>query len=230
MRDGNSRSLRLDNSVCVIGLGRFGGALALELMADGREVLGLDADEATMQSFDGLLTHVARVDTTREDALRALSVHEFSTVVVGIGGHIESSILTTSLLLKFGVPNIWAKAVSEPHAEILQQLGVRHIVRPETDMGRRTAHLLQGSLDDFVEVGDDFVITQQRPPAFTIGTPIGELRLRAKYGVHITGLKRPGQRWEIALPEAELQPADHILVAGHLRDAEAFSRLPQAAA
>ena len=225
MRRNQPRTIRLDDAVCVIGLGRFGGSLALELMADGVEVLGVDADDATMQGFDGRLTHVARADTRREDALRALSVHEFRTVVVAIGSDVEASILTTSLLLKFGVPNIWAKAVSEPHAEILRQLGVAHVVRPETDMGRRTAHVLQGALEDYVEVGDDFVITQQPAPPCTFAAPIGELKLRRNFGVHVTGVRHEGGRWEIALPEMTLVEGDHILVAGHRRDADAFARL-----
>ena len=229
MRNSQHRTIRLDGAVCVVGLGRFGGAVALELMEDGVEVLGIDNRDDVVQAFDGQLTHVVRADSTREDALRKLSVHEFATVVVAIGSSIEASILTTGLLKKFAVPNIWAKAVTEPHAEILAQLGVEHVVRPETDMGRRTAHLLQGSVEDYVEVGDDFVITQQMAPKFAIGTPIGELKLRRNYGVHITGVRHPGGSWQIALPESALQEGDHILVAGHRRDADAFASLPRCA-
>ena len=98
----------------VIGLGRFGGSLALELEAQGTEVLGIDANEEIVQSFNGLLTHVVRADSTREEVLRQLSVHEFDRAVVGIGSDIEASILTTSRLLKFQHPQIWAKAISEP--------------------------------------------------------------------------------------------------------------------
>ena len=213
--------------MCVIGLGRFGSAVALELMEDGIEVLGIDSDEAIVQAFDGQLTHVVRADATREDALRSLSVHEFATVVVAIGSSIEASILATGLLRKFDVPNIWAKAVSEPHGEILAQLGVRHVVKPETDMGRRTAHLLQGALEDYVEVGDDFVITQQIAPECAIGLPISDLKLRRNYGVHVTGMREPGGHWQIALPETRLKPGDHILVAGNREDADAFARLPR---
>lgn len=229
MRNPQRRTIRLDGAVCVIGLGRFGGSVALELMEDGVEVLGLDSSDEVVQAYDGQLTHVVRTDSTREEALRRLSVHEFETAVVAIGSSIEASILTTGLLKKFGVPNIWAKAVTEQHAEILEQLGVTHVVRPESDMGRRTAHLLQGAIEDYVEVGDDFVITQQMAPKFAIGTPIGDLKLRRNHGVHITGVRHPGGTWQIALPETALEDGDHILVAGHRREADAFARHPRCA-
>jgi trk system potassium uptake protein len=90
--------------VAVIGLGRFGRALALELESGGTEVLGIDANSELVQSLSGQLTHLVVADSTKEEALRQLSVHEFEQVVVGIGSDIEASILTTSLVLGFGVP------------------------------------------------------------------------------------------------------------------------------
>ena len=89
------------DSVAVIGLGRFGGSLALELEEQGTEVLGIDSNEEIVQSYNGLLTHVVRADSTKEAVLRQLSVHEFDRVVVGIGTDLEASILTTSRLLTF---------------------------------------------------------------------------------------------------------------------------------
>ena len=137
------------DSVAVIGLGRFGRALALELMAGGTEVLGIDGNEDIVQSLNGQLTHVVMADSTREDALRQLSVPEFDRVVVAIGSDIQSSILTTSLLMRLGVQQLWAKAVSDAHGLILEQFGVPHVVYPEKDMGRRVAHLVRGAMQDY---------------------------------------------------------------------------------
>ena len=89
------------DAVVVIGLGRFGTSLALELMAAGTEVLGIDSDEEIVQSLNGRLTHVVRTDSTNEEALRQLAVHEFDRAVVAIGSDIQASILTTSLLIRF---------------------------------------------------------------------------------------------------------------------------------
>ncbi|KPC67981.1 potassium transporter, partial [Streptomyces sp. NRRL WC-3753] len=111
-------------SVVVIGLGRFGRALALELVDEDTEVLGIDESAEVVQALSGHLTHAVRADSTKEDALRQLGVHEFDRAVVAIGTDLEASILTASLLISFGIENVWAKAISEAHGRILTQLGV----------------------------------------------------------------------------------------------------------
>lgn len=213
------------DSIVVIGLGRFGSALALELEEQGTEVLGIDDNEEIVQSLNGQLTHVVRADSTNEEALRQLSVHEFDRAVVGIGTDIEASILTTSRLLKFGKPQIWAKAISEPHAEILGQLGVEHVIRPEHDMGKRVAHLVRGSILDYVEFEDDFVMIRTRPPSIARDRPLGVLGLREKYGITIVAVKRPGGIWGHTTAQTVLYDDDQILVQGTQVLAEKFSTL-----
>jgi trk system potassium uptake protein TrkA len=213
------------DSVVVIGLGRFGGSLALELEAQGTEVLGIDSNEDTVQSYNGLLTHVVRADSTKEEVLRQLSVHEFDRAVVGIGSDIEASILTTSRLLTFKKPQIWAKAISEPHAEILNQLGVDHVIRPEHDMGKRVAHLVRGSLLDYVEFEDDFVMIRTSPPTEARDRPLGVLGLRDKYGITIVAVKRPGGIWGHTTAQTVLYDDDQIIVQGSKTQAERFSNM-----
>ena len=212
------------DSVVVLGLGRFGSALALELEEQGTEVLGIDDNEEIVQSLNGRLTHVVRADSTKEEALRQLSVHQFDRAVVGIGTDIEASILTTSRLLKFGKPQIWAKAISEPHAEILGQLGVGHVIRPEHDMGKRVAHLVRGSILDYVEFEDDFVMIRTTPPSIARDRPLGVLGLRDKYGITIVAVKRPGGTWGHTTAQTVLYD-DEILVQGSQVLAEKFSTL-----
>lgn len=209
----------------MIGLGRFGGALALELEAQGTDVLGIDYSEDIVQSFSGLLTHVVRADSTKEEVLRQLSVHEFDRAVVGIGTDIEASILTTSRLLTYHRPQIWAKAISEPHAEILGQLGVEHVIRPEHDMGKRVAHLVRGSILDYVEFEDDFVMIRTSPPTEARDRPLGILGLRDKYGVTIVAVKRSGGIWGHTTAQTVLYDDDQIIVQGSKEQAENFSTL-----
>jgi trk system potassium uptake protein len=214
------------DAVAVIGLGRFGGSLALELEAAGTEVLGVDLSEETVQAYNGLLTHVVRADSTKEEVLRQLSLPEFDRVVVGIGTDVEASILTTSRLLKFKRPEIWAKAISEPHAEILEQLGVQHVIRPEHDMGRRVAHLVRGTLLDYVEFEDDYVMTRTSPPAVAQDRPLGVLGIRETFGVTVVAVKRKGGKWEHTTAQTVLYADDEIIVAGSRNKAESFSQLP----
>ncbi len=211
------------DSVAVIGLGRFGSALALELMASGTEVLGVDQDEGLVQGLNGRLTHVVRADSTQEETLRELSIPDFDRVVVAIGADLEASILTASLLLEFRVEQIWAKAVTDAHGAILQRLGVHNVVYPEKDMGRRIAHRVRGNLQDFVELGDDFAAVRTRPPADLVGKTVAEARTRDSLGVTITAIKKPDGGWQHCTTSTAIAADDLLLVTGPTRKAERFA-------
>ncbi|HEX8768262.1 MAG TPA: TrkA family potassium uptake protein [Jatrophihabitans sp.] len=213
------------DSVAVIGLGRFGTALALELMAAGTEVLGIDGDEDIVQSLNGQLTQVVRADSTKEEALRQLGVHEFDRAVVGIGTDIEASILTGSLLVNFKVPHVWAKAISEPHGRILDQIGVHHVVYPEHDMGRRVAHLVRGAMLDYIQFEDDFAMVKTVPPAELVGKRLGDTGMRARHGVTIVAVHRTGEGFTYATADTVLEEGDTIIVSGRTAAAERFAQL-----
>ncbi|WP_255316772.1 TrkA family potassium uptake protein [Nesterenkonia sp. Act20] len=213
------------DSVAVIGLGRFGRALALELMAHGTDVLGIDRDENVVQSLNGKLTHVVAADATNEEALRQLSVDEFDHVVISIASNLEASILATSLMLQFNIGELWAKAVSEAHRAILEQLGVRHIIFPEQDMGRRVAHMVRGSLQDYILIDEDFALAKTTPHQGILGQQLGQLDVRRRHGVTITAVKHAGGHWEPATAQTVLAADDIILVSGSATKAEGFKRL-----
>jgi trk system potassium uptake protein TrkA len=221
-----ARQLRPNSDpVAVIGLGRFGKSLALELTDEGVEVLGIDRDHKVVQSLAGRLTHVVEADTTDEEAMRQLSLHEFTRAVIGIGNDLEASILSASVLLNLGVRDIWAKAISESHARILSQIGVHHVVRPEHDMGKRVAHLVRGRMLDYIEFDDGYAIVKTRPPASLHGLPLGESRPRSKYGITIVGVKRAGQDFTHATPDTVVEAGDIIIVSGPQAEVERFSEL-----
>ncbi len=224
-RSNRSRRIAQNNSVVVIGLGRFGRSLALELVDEETEVLGVDSNPEIVQTLAGSLTHVVRADSTKEDALRQLAVHEFDRAVVGIGSNIEASILTTSLLLSFGIRDVWAKAISEPHGRILSQLGVPHVIYPEHDMGRRVAHLVRGRMLDYIEFEDDFAMVKTRPAADIVGLRLADSGVRTQYGVTVVAIKRPGEDFTYATSETVVHADDTIIVAGRTRQTERFSEL-----
>ncbi len=218
--------MRLNNDpVAVIGLGRFGNSLAIELVEEGVEVLGIDNDHKVVQSLAGQLTHVVEADTTDEEAMRQLSLHEFTRAVIAIGTDLEASILSASVLLNLGLRDIWAKAISEPHARILTQIGVPHVVRPEHDMGQRVAHLVRGRMLDYIEFDDGYALVKTRPPASLYGVPLGESRPRSKYGITIVGVKRAGQDFTHATPDTVVEEGDLVIVSGPQEEVERFSEL-----
>ena len=216
---------RNSSPVVVIGLGRFGKSLALELVKEGIEVLGIDQDAKVVQALAGRLTHVVEADTTDEEAMRQLSVHEFDRAVIGIGNDLEASILSASVLLNLGVPHIWAKAISESHARILTQVGVHHVVRPEHDMGKRVAHLVRGRMLDYIEFDDGYAIVKTYPPTSLFGRALGQSRPRSEHGITIVGVKRAGQDFTHATPDTVIEEGDLIIVSGPQDKVERFSEL-----
>ncbi|NEA91775.1 TrkA family potassium uptake protein [Actinospica acidiphila] len=209
----------------MIGLGRFGRALALELADEDTEVLGIDENTEVVQALSGSLTHVVRADSTKEDVLRQLGVHEFDRAVVAIGSDLEASILTASLLISFGIENVWAKAISEAHGRILTQLGVHHVVYPEHDMGQRVAHLVRGRMLDYIEFEDDFAMVKTKPPADIVGLPLSDSAVRTRYGITVVAIKRPGEGFTYATADTVVEADDTVIVAGRTRATERFSEL-----
>lgn len=225
---GNPTPMAQHGAVAVIGLGRFGGALATELAAYGVDVIGIDIDEAVVAQYSDKLAFVSRTDATDETVLRQLGIEDVSRVVIAIGSDLEASILTVSKVLKIGNRNIWAKAVSQTHADILGQLGIDNVVRPEHDMGRRTAHLIRGHMSDFMPVSEDFVLARTAPPVRISDSPLASFDLRAEYGVSVVAFRREGEEsWDIADQDVTLYADDEILIAGSPRKVEDFSTLDE---
>lgn len=213
-----------DNSpVLIIGLGRFGSAIAQTLVQLGHEVLAIDRDPDLVQKYAGALTHVAEADTTSEEALRQLGAADFDRAVVAIGTNIEASILTTSVLVDLEVRTIWAKAITRSHGRILERVGATRVVYPEHDMGERVAHLLSGQLLNYIEFDDGFALVETTPPTAYVGKTLGEAGIRTKHGVTVVCIKRPGEDFTYATPETYIRADDLLIVAGKTRLAERFA-------
>ncbi|WP_249423683.1 potassium channel family protein [Nocardioides coralli] len=209
----------------MLGLGRFGRSLALELMGEGVEVLGVDADARAVQSLAGRLTHVVEADVTDEDAMRELGVADFDTVVVGVGTDLESSILATSVAVGLGVRTVWAKAISSAHARILAQIGADHVVRPEHDMGRRVAHLLRGGMTEYVELDHGYAFARTPAPTPLVGRTLAGYGVRDQFGVTVVGIKRRDGDFSYATADTVVKEGDELIVAGTKEQVEAFGRL-----
>jgi trk system potassium uptake protein TrkA len=213
------------STIAVIGLGRFGTALALELVKTGREVLGIDSDERLVQSNAEALTHVVQADSTDEATLRELGITEFDSAVVAIGSDLEASILTASLLLQLGVPEVWAKATSVSHGRILEQLGVHHVIFPEMDMGRRVAHMVSGESLDYIQLDEDFVMAKTEVPEGFNGKTLADMKFRSNHGVTVVATRKEGDSYTPSFPETVLSTGDVMIVAGRTSKVEDFCRM-----
>jgi trk system potassium uptake protein TrkA len=175
----------------VIGLGRFGSAMATTLVELGHDVVGIDGDEGRVQELADLITHAVQLDATDAKALRAAGIQDVDVAVVSIGEHIESSLLVVMLLHELGVKTIVAKAVTPLHGRILEKLGVSRVVFPEREMAIRVAHsLVMPSAVDYIELSRDFSIVELPAPDAFVGQTLKQLELRPRYGLTLIAIKR----------------------------------------
>ena len=213
------------DEILLIGLGRFGQALASTLTSLGHEVLAIDSDARVCQSCAGNLAHVVTADATDPEALRQIGAGEFRSAVVAIGNDIQASILTTYALVDLGIPRIWAKAITTQHGAILQRVGAHRVVFPERDMGVRVAHTMIGRTIDYVELDDEFVLIETTVPKELAGKAVGQALVRQRYEVTILCVKRPGGAFTYATQDTVLNLGDLVVVFGSTRKAEAFAAL-----
>ncbi len=211
--------------VVVVGLGRFGGALARSLIELDYSVLGVDSDAELVQQCSRWLTHVVQADATSSDAMEQLGVAEFETAVVAIGSDIEASILATSIAVDFGVPRVWAKAITRAHGRILERVGAHRVVFPERDMGVRVAHMLVGRTIEFLPLDDGFALLETPAPRELHGHSLQGAEVRKRYDVTVVCVKPEGRPWTFATADTVVAASDLLVVAGSTEHVEAFARL-----
>jgi trk system potassium uptake protein len=177
----------------VIGLGRFGSAMAMTLTELGHDVIGVDGDEARVQQLADIITHALQIDATDEKALRAAGIQDVDVAVVSIGENIESSLLVVMQLHELGIETIVAKAVTPLHGRILEKLGVSRVIFPEREMAIRIAHsLVMPNVIDYIELSRDFSIVEIPAPDAFVGRTLKQLELRPRLGLTLIAIKRQG--------------------------------------
>ncbi|MDF2533784.1 MAG: TrkA family potassium uptake protein [Clostridia bacterium] len=198
----------------VIGIGRFGSALAKRLCELGHEVLAIDTDEDEIQKISEKVTHAVTADASDEGVLKSLGVRNFDVAVVAIGSDIQASIITTLMLKDLGVKYVVAKAQNDVHAKVLYKIGADRVVFPERDMGERVAHnLIATNILDIIELSPEFSIIEFAVPHNWVGKNLRDINLRVKYGVNVVALKSTKNNMMNAAPMADSEiKEDCILV------------------
>lgn len=209
-------------SVLVIGLGRFGTALAETLGMLGIEVMAVDVDQALVDQWADKIPHVRVADATTGAVLSQLGAASFDAVVVAIGTDIEASVLSTAALFDVGVPNIWAKAITSEHGRILERVGAHHVVFPEKEMGERVAHIVTGQVDDYFPLDDGFVLAELKAPDEFIGKRLADTDLRAKHQVTVVCIKPDGGTYTYATADTVVGDGDELVIAGSVESVDRF--------
>lgn len=204
----------------VIGLGRFGAAMATTLAELGQDVIGVDGQEERVRDVGDVLAQAIQLDATDERALKEAGIQDVDVAIVSIGENIESSLLVVMQLKELGIPTIVAKAVTPLHGRILQKIGVSRVIFPEREVAMRTAHsLVVPNALDYIELSKDFSIVEVKAPQAFIGKTPKQLELRPRFGLTLVAVKRPGAAGSVTTniapsPDEMIQAGDTLALLG----------------
>lgn len=198
----------------VIGVGRFGSALATTLYDLGHEVVAIDTEEEAVESIMNSVTHTVIMDSTDEIALRKLGIGNFDTVVVAIGNDLESNILTTVAVKSMGAKYVVCKANSELSAKVLERVGADEVIRPEHDMGVRLAEQISTpSIVDAFKLGENHSVIEIEAQKRLCGT-LHDLNLTNRFGVQVIAVNRSGRTEVSPRAEYEIINDDKVVLIG----------------
>lgn len=208
----------------IIGLGRFGKALAVELAASGAELIIMDRDTEKVRELREYTENALEVHSLDKKTLEEAGIQNCDVAVVCIGEHLDTSILTTLNLVEMGIPTVIAKANSLDHGKILEKLGAQ-VVYPEHDMALRLASRLETArVLDFIQLSEKINISKLHIPDSAVGKTVQEVNLRAKFHLNIIAIENKGNVMEVVQPDYRFKEEDVLFVSG---SKEGIRRLSQ---
>ncbi len=205
-------------SVLLIGLGRFGKHIAIQLNKLGHEVLGIDHDEEKVNEAMDIVTDAQIGDSTNEAFLRSLGVGNFDICFVTISNDFQSSLETTYLLKELGASFVVARAERDGQERFLLRNGADKVVYPEKQVANWAAiryssdHIL-----DYIELDSKHSLYEVSIPEGWIGKSIIQLDVRRKYNLTIIGIKRDEEMDFMVKPETILTKDTTLLVLGEYK-------------
>ncbi len=202
-----------DKLYAVVGLGRFGFALAEELAAKGCDVMVIDRDRNRVEAAD-FTDNAFVVDEMTKENLEETGIAEADVAVICIGDKIDVSILTTLTVIRLGVPKVISKASSREQGEVLAMLGAE-VVYPERDMALRLAgKLISPNILEYISLSDEIDIMEIKLSEKVEGKTVIELNVRSRYGLNIIARRRGETISTDILPNMVLHADDSITVIG----------------
>ena len=202
----------------VIGLGRFGTALAITLAQAGKEVIAVDRDESRVKELRQYTDYAFVADSINSDTLKEIGIQNCDVVAVCIGEKIDASILITMSVIDLGVPKVIAKASSVEQGEVLKRIGAT-VVYPEKDMAVRLGkRLISSTFMDYIALDNSVEIRQISVPESMLGASVIELNIRKKYGLNIIAVQN-GHETNIEIaPDYRFREGDVLVVIGKTKN------------
>ena len=213
---------KVETAYGVIGLGRFGEALAMMLAQSGHEVIAVDKDEKKVKEMRQYTDWAFVADNLSSDTLKESGIQNCDVVIICIGEKVDVSVLTTMSVIEMGVPRVIAKALSLEQGAVLSKLGAE-VVYPERDMALRLGKkLLSNNFLEYVSLCNQVEIRQIEVPNHLIGKSIEETEIRQKYRLNIIAIENGDETNIEVMPEYRLRQGDIIVVIGKVDNIDVF--------
>lgn len=182
--------MSINKSYAVFGLGRYGRAVAKELVNNGKEVLAVDFDEAIVNSAIADIPFCKCADVTDAETVKQLGIANMDTVIIAMANNLEASVMAVMLCKEVGVKNVIVKCANEMHCKILSKVGADKVVLPESESGIRLAkNLLSSGFVDVMELSEDVSLIELDVKEDWVGKTLIELSLRKKYAINIVAIR-----------------------------------------
>lgn len=182
--------MKINNSYAVLGLGRYGYAVAKELVESGAEVLVVDSNEELINDVVSEFPLCKCADITDADAIEQLGISNIDTVIIAVASHLETSVMATTLCKDLGVKTVIAKCSNEMQCRILSKVGADKVVLPEYESGIRLAkNLLSSGFVDILELTSNVSLVEIVVKPEWVGQNLIELNLRKKYSINVIAIQ-----------------------------------------
>lgn len=183
--------MSINQTYAVLGLGRYGRAVAKELVSSGAEVLAIDADENIVNDVIFEIPLCKCADVTDPEVIKQLGISNIDVVIIAMGGNLEASVLAIMLCKEAGVKTVIAKCSDGMHQKVLSRVGADKVVFPEQESGTRLAkNLLSSGFVDMIELSKDVSMIELDIKSEWIGKTLLELNLRKKYSINVVAIKQ----------------------------------------
>ncbi|HUP01789.1 MAG TPA: TrkA family potassium uptake protein [Gemmatimonadota bacterium] len=214
--------------IAVMGLGNFGYFFARHLSRQRVEILALDIDKAAVDRAGAFVTEAIVGDVTDRSLLEELEIGSVDYAVISLGDeHMDPSVLATLHARALGVPNIYVKAVSDDHAQILDLIGATKVIHPEREVAESLAETLgKPNVLDFIPLGEDYSIIEFEPSSVLVGRTLADVDFRNRYGITVIGIKEYLTSTRRMNPPAETVIGDDVslLILGRMDQIEKLQK------
>ena len=223
----------------IVGMGNFGGYLAMRLTDLGHEVIGVDNSENRIDLVKDKITHAVTMNATDTQAVKNLPLRDCDVIIIAIGEDVGASIMSTAIFKQLNVKRIIARAINDLHETVIRSIGVDEIIHPEEETADRLSKRLQmKGVMDSLEISDEYNIVEVKVPKRYIGMKVSEAEIRKEFFLNILtvikledktnllGIKTQEKKViGVITPEYSLEENDILLLFGKIKNIQEFLNL-----